>query len=440
MIQKTSSIFVIHLGCSKNQVDAEQLVGELLSVGFQTTDSVDTADYIIINTCGFIEPAKEESIETILSQLQNRKKGQKVIVSGCLSQRYGKDLASEMPEVDYWIGTYKPGELLTKLGFKNDGIECAANPRPRLNLGGYTHHAYIKIAEGCNRKCAFCAIPGIRGNQISRSIKDIVEEAKQLESQGIKELTLIAQDTTYFGREKGKKGGTLQLLLEAILSETKIPWIRMLYWYPEFIDDSLLELMAKESRLCKYIDMPIQHASDSQLKLMKRHYRKAELRELLLKIREKIPNITLRTTVLVGFPGETHEDFEELMDLIQEVHFEHLGGFVYSPEEGTPAEKLTETPVDEEEARVRLDAITELQESISLEKNEALIGKEIVVLIDEIAEESEYHFIGRTEGNALDTDDIVKILEGDAEPGNFYKAIVVDVNPHELICNIIKPC
>jgi ribosomal protein S12 methylthiotransferase len=230
------------------------------------------------------------------------------------------------------------------------------------------------------------------------------------------------------------------MLLQALLTETRIPWIRTLYWYPAFIDDALLELMAKEPRLCKYIDMPIQHASDSQLKLMKRHYKKDDLQKLLLKIREKIPTVTLRTTVLVGFPGETHEDFEELMNLIQEVRFEHLGGFVYSPEEGTPAEKLTETLVTEEEARARLEAVTDLQESISLENNETLIGKEVHVLIDEVDEAGEYHFLGRTEGNALDTDDIVKIIDGDGEPGKFYKALVMDANPHELICKIVNPC
>lgn len=432
---KHPRIFAAQLGCAKNQVDAEHLLAELYSAGFISAKSADKADYLLINTCGFIEAAKEESIDIILAYIKIKKPNQKLIVSGCLSERYMKDLPKEMPEVDFWLGTYKKNKILEVLGY--DGRASGKEELPRLNLGEYPHHAYLKIAEGCNRRCAFCAIPNIRGKQESSPIEDIVKEAKELEKQGVKELTLIAQDTTYFGREKGKKGGTLTELLKALLKETEIPWIRMLYWYPEFIDDELLELMGKEPRLCKYIDMPIQHASDKLLKLMRRHYDKASLKGILKAIREKVPGVTLRTTVLVGFPGETQEDFDQLMELIQETRFEHLGGFVFSPEENTPAMKLKEIPVSEEEARARLDAINDVQEEIAEEANEAIIGKEIKVIIDSVAEESDYHFIGRTEGNALDTDDIVKIVEGNATPGEFYKVQVVDSAPHELIAKII---
>jgi ribosomal protein S12 methylthiotransferase len=307
-----------------------------------------------------------------------------------------------------------------------------------MNLGGFNHHAYLKIAEGCNRRCAYCAIPLIRGKQVSRSIEDIVEEAKELEKQGVKEITLIAQDTTYFGREKGKKGGTLAQLLKAILDNTNIPWIRTLYWYPMFVDDELLDLMANEPRLVKYVDMPIQHASDNMLKNMKRNYRKKELVDILHKIRERIPGVTLRTTVLVGFPGETHEDFEELMELLQDVQFDHLGGFVFSPEEGTPVMEMDLPAVDESEARARLDAVTDLQEELDAEHAEAMIGKKVRIIIDQVAEESEYHFYGRTEGNSMENDDIVKVLEGDADVGEFYDALVVDAEPHELIVKIVE--
>lgn len=433
---KKNSVFTIHLGCSKNQVDAECMLSELLASGFSIAQESSSAHYIIINTCGFIEPAKEESINIILSQIKDKKKFQKIIVTGCLSERYKTELPQEIPDVDFWLGSYKPGELLKTLGFSEKHI-CETIPTNRINLSSYPHHAYLKIAEGCNRRCAFCAIPNIRGKQVSRDIEDIVLEAQSLESQGVKEVTLIAQDTTYFGREKGKKGGTLKTLLEALLEKTSIPWIRVLYWYPDFIDDALLDLIAKEPRLCKYIDMPIQHASDRQLKLMARHYDKKTLYSLLEKIKEKIPGVSLRTTVLVGFPGETHEDFEELMELVQTFQFNHLGGFIYSPEENTPAEKLTAEPVSESDARLRLDTITEYQEDLVLERNEELIGKKVKVIIDEIAEESEFHFYGRTEGSALDTDDIVKIIEGDAQIGCFYDALVVDAAPHELICKII---
>lgn len=435
MPSKKNTIFTIHLGCSKNQVDAECILSELLVSGFLIAEKADSAQYILINTCGFIEPAKEESIDLILSQIENKKGFQKIIVAGCLSERYKEDLKKEIPGVDYWIGTYKPGELLKALGHSEKHI-CDAIPAKRINLGNYAHHAYLKIAEGCNRRCAFCAIPNIRGKQVSRSIDELVLEAQQLEAQGVKELTLVAQDTTYFGREKAGRI-TLQKLLEALLANTTIPWIRTLYWYPDFIDDGLLDLIAKEPRLCKYIDIPIQHASDSVLKSMKRHYDQEKLYALLEKIKHQIPGVTLRSTVLVGFPGETHEDFEELMTLIQKIEFDHLGGFVYSPEEGTPAEKLTATPVSESDARLRLEMITEYQESLSLERNENLIGKTIKIIVDEVAEESEYHFYGRTEGSALDTDDIVKVIEGDGDVGEFYDALIVDAGPHELICKIL---
>lgn len=433
---KHPRIFAAQLGCAKNQVDAEHILAELYSAGFQSAASADKADYILVNTCGFIEAAKEESINAILSFVEAKKPTQKLIVSGCLSGRYIRELPAEMPEVDYWLGTYEPGKILNVLGIgeKSSGSE---NLR-RLNLSGYPHHAYLKIAEGCDRRCAFCAIPNIRGKQVSFSIESIVREARQLEEQGVKELTLIAQDTTFYGHEQGKNGPTLAKLLKAILQDTNIPWIRTLYWYPQFIDDELLELMANEPRLCKYIDMPIQHASDRMLKLMRRHYSQKSLREMLCAMREKIPGVTLRTTVLVGFPGETETDFGELMKLIQDVRFEHLGGFVFSPEEGTPALSLKEETVPEDLARARLDAINDVQEEIAAEAGESLIGKEVKVLIDEVAEESDYHFIGRTEGNSLDSDDIVKIVEGDATPGNFYMVKIVDAEPHELTGKIIR--
>lgn len=410
MPTRKPKIFVVHLGCSKNQVDAERLVGEMLNVGFETTETASKADYILVNTCGFIEAAKEESINAILAQVKGKKAKQKLIVTGCLSKRYGEELEKEIPEVDFWAGTYQPGELLAKMGI-DQPAGCNPAKLPRLNLGGLPHHAYLKIAEGCNRRCAYCAIPNIRGLQKSTSVAELVKEAKELEAQGIKELTLIAQDTTFFGREKKKEGETLTDLLKALLAETNIPWIRMLYWYPAFIDDELLDLMAKEPRLVKYIDMPIQHSSDPVLKNMLRKYTRQELRDILRKIRTKLPDVTLRTTVLVGFPGETHEDFEDLMDLLQEIKFEHLGGFVFSPEEGTPVMTMKKlAPVDESDARARLDAITDFQEELAAQRAEEMIGKTVTVILDEEAEESEYHFYGRTEGNSLDTDDIVKVL------------------------------
>ena len=418
--------FSISLGCAKNQVDSERAVAELLSANFKIAESPKQSDVILINTCGFIESAKEESIETILSLLKNKKAKQKAIVYGCLSQRYGKELAKEIEEVDFWLGNYKPGMLLKTLGY-----EFISTAPRRIKNFDYPHHAYLKIAEGCNRACSFCAIPSIKGKQISQSIEDLVEEAKQLEENGVKELSLIAQDLSSYGIDL-YKSASLEKLLEALLKNTKIPWLRLMYLYPEHITDGLLNLMAKEKRICKYADMPIQHASDKMLKLMRRKYNAKKLKDLLYKMRETVPNITLRTTVLLGFPGETHRDFEELMNLAEEIRFEHLGGFIWSPEEGTPALKLKEKRIPIEEARLRLDALIERQEEISIEKNTALIGKTLPVIIDSLAEESEFHFYARTQGNALETDNIVRIVEGSANIGDIKKVKITDASAHEL--------
>jgi len=431
-MRKSPRIHTINLGCSKNQVDAERIVGELLTAGFTTSPTASKSDWILVNTCGFIESAKEESIDMVLAQLKGKTARQKVIVAGCLSQRYGKELATEIPEVDIWAGTYQPGKILELMGLGAQADLCRSAPPPRLNLGGYPHHAYLKIAEGCNRNCSFCAIPGIRGKQVSTSIADLIEEAKQLEQSGVREITLIAQDLSYYGRERAGKGENLEKLLEGLLRHTSIPWVRMLYLYPAFITDGLLGLMAKEDRICKYIDMPIQHASDRMLKLMRRNYKAAELRELLFKMRATVPELALRTTVLLGFPGETHADYEELMKLVEDVRFDRLGGFVWSPEEGTHAMELTEERVPEEVARQRLETLIETQNEISLARNEALIGQEREIIIDEIAEESEYHFYARTRSDALDVDNQVRILEGDGKPGEIRMARIVDAGPHEL--------
>jgi len=423
--------YSLGLGCAKNQVDSERAAAELLSADFKIAKSPRESDVILINTCGFIESAKEESIDAILSILKNKKAKQKAIIYGCLSQRYGKELAKEIPEADFWLGNYSAGMLLETLGFESQAKLCKANPPRRIRNFEYPHHAYLKIAEGCNRACSFCAIPAIRGKQVSQSIENLLNEAKQLEENGVLELSLIAQDLSSYGTDLYKKA-SLEHLLEALLKNTKIPWLRLMYLYPEHITDGLLNLMAKEPRICKYADIPIQHASDKMLKLMRRKYTAKDLRTLLCKMRESIPGITLRTTVLLGFPGETHSDFEELMNLAEEIRFEHLGGFIWSPEEGTAAMKLKEEQVPVETARIRLDALTERQEEICTEKNENLIGKTFDVILDSMAEESEFHFYARTQGNALETDDIVRILEGSGNAGEIRKAKIVDAGAHEL--------
>jgi len=425
------SVHPISLGCAKNQVDLERMLGEFRQAGFSIQEDPALSEFLLVNTCGFIDTAKEESVDTILSLTRDRNKGQKVIVAGCLSQRYDKDLRQEMPEVDLWTGTYQPGKILEIVGEHDLALVCRREPPHRVALGNTPHHAYLKIAEGCNRSCSYCAIPAIRGKQKSFDIPELVAEAQYLSQHGIRELSLIAQDLTYYGRERGGPGTNLETLVRALLSDTDLHWIRLMYAYPEFVDDSLLQLMAENPRLCSYMDMPIQHASDSVLKRMRRKTRGKELRELLLHMRKLVPDLSLRTTVLVGFPGETEAEFQELMDLTAEVKFERLGGFTYSNEEGTHAATLG-PEVPREVAQERLDRLLAQQAGISLERNQSLIGRELEVVLDEVADESEFHFFGRTQWDALEVDNSVRILEGNGEVGQFRRVRIVDASEFDL--------
>lgn len=425
------SVHPVSLGCSKNQVDLERVLSEFKQAGFALHEEAGQAEYLLINTCGFIDSAKTESIDTILALAGQRTPGQKVLVAGCLSQRYSDDLRKEMPEVDLWTGTYKPGQILEVIGEKDIADICRREKPVRTLLGNTPHHAYLKIAEGCNRSCSFCAIPGIRGKQKSFDIPELIAEAQFLSQHGVKEISLIAQDLTFYGRETGGPGVNLEILLKALLENTDIPWIRLMYAYPEYIDDSLLDIMANEKRICSYLDMPIQHASDRMLKAMRRKTSGKSLRELLKKIRTAVPDIAMRTTTLVGFPGETEEDFAELMDLAKEIRFERLGGFTYSNEDGTHAATLgNEVPT--EIAQERLNMLLAQQGEISLERNQSLIGSEVEVIIDEVAEESEFHFFARTQWDALEVDNSVRILEGSATPGEFKKVRIVDASEFDL--------
>lgn len=431
------SVHPLSLGCAKNQVDLERMLGEFRQAGFDVKADPATSEYLLVNTCGFIDSAKEESIDTILGLTQIRRPGQKILVAGCLSERYGKDLKGEMPEVDLWTGTYKPGKILEVVGEHDVASICQREPQRRIMLGNTPHHAYLKIAEGCNRNCSFCAIPGIRGKQKSFDIPELVAEAQYLSQHGVREISLIAQDLTFYGRESGGPGTNLETLVRALVSDTDLHWIRLMYAYPEFVDDSLLKLMADNPRICNYLDMPIQHGSDAVLQRMRRKTRGKELRKLLLRMREMVPGISLRTTVLVGFPGETEAEFEELMNLAAEIKFERLGGFTFSDEEGTHAATLG-PKVDPDVARERLDRLLAQQSEISLERNQSLIGQELEVVLDEVAEESEFHFYGRTQWDALEVDNTVRILEGNGEVGEFRKARIVDASEFDLDAVLVE--
>ncbi len=423
---------IVNLGCSKNQVDSENILGEFGRAGFALAADGDRSAVTVINTCGFIEAAKEESINEILSAIDHRAAGEKVVVAGCLSQRYLEELHKEIPEADLLVGTYKPGEIIERLGLTSTlPSDCVAGAGPRSLMGEEPHHAFLKIAEGCNRVCGFCAIPGMRGKQRSRSIADLVAEAQQLESWGIKEVSLIAQDLTYFGREKNGTE-TLEELLRTLLRETGIPWFRMMYAYPAFLTDGLLDVMATESRVCKYLDMPVQHASDRMLKAMRRNYTGESLRKQLAGLRAAVPGIALRTTVVLGYPGETEEDVEELLSLMEETRFRHLGGFTYSDEEGTHAYDL-EPKVPQDVMEERLGRVMDLQREIATEDNNTRIGSTVEVIVDAVAEGESHHFVGRTEGDAPEVDGRVLIHGADdAEIGSFRRVFVTGATDFDL--------
>lgn len=433
---------LLNLGCSKNQVDSESILGEFGRAGFTLAKEGDSPQLTIINTCGFIEAAKEESIQEILDAAGAKGEGEKLVVAGCLSQRYMEDLKKDIPEVDLYVGTYKPGEIIERLGLSSTlPSDCQVGAAPRTLMGEESHHAFLKIAEGCNRVCGFCAIPGMRGKQKSRKIADIVKEAQDLQSWGIKEVSLIAQDLTYFGREKNG-AETLEDLLKALLKETDIAWFRMMYAYPAFVTDGLIDVMATERRVCKYLDMPMQHASDRMLNAMRRNYTAAQLKDILRRLRGAVPGIALRSTALVGYPGETEADMEELLALVEEVRFRHLGCFTYSDEDGTHAFDL-KPKVKPDVMEARMDRVMSLQRQIALEDNLKRVGETVEVVIDGVAEGEDYHFTGRTEGDAPEVDNRVLIFANadgktlGADPGTFRKALVTDAREYDLEANLL---
>ncbi len=431
-LNTSRKVKIVNLGCSKNLVDSENILGEFGRAGFTLAGPEDAPTVTVINTCGFIEAAKEESIQEIFETIRGRQVGEKIVVAGCLSQRYMQELETEIPEADLWIGTYQPGEILERLGLTSTlPSDCQYGASPRVLMGEEPHHAHLKIAEGCNRICGFCAIPGMRGKQRSRSIVDIVAEAQQLESWGIKEVSLIAQDLTYFGREKG---GTesLEELLRTLLRETGIPWFRLMYAYPAFLTDGLIDVMATNTRICKYLDMPIQHFSDTILQSMRRNYTQKEVRSQLTRLRTAMPDIALRTTMLLGYPGETERDVQEVLEAMDEIRFRHLGAFSYSDEDGTWAKDLP-NKIPTEEAEERLGRVMDFQREISTEHLQSRIGTEVTVILDSVAEGEAYHYVGRTEGDAPEVDGQVLIHGAkDAEIGSIRQVLITEAHEYDL--------
>jgi ribosomal protein S12 methylthiotransferase len=419
---------VVSLGCDKATVDSERLVGELVGHGAKVTPHLPDADVILVNTCGFIDAAKQESIDAILSAARLKTDGavKAVVAVGCLVQRYQTELQREIPEVDLFLGfsdLYKLVPALAERGLIDDPV--ARHPGVRQPIAGNAVHVrYLKISEGCDHTCAFCAIPLMRGRHRSEPLERLVREARTLEAQGAKEINLVAQDLGHYGRDLSLGGPKLPDLLEALLRETSVPWYRLLYVYSAGLTERLVELVAQSPRIVPYLDIPIQHAADRMLERMRRPERKRTLREKLAWLRGAIPDVAIRTTCLVGFPGETDEDFRELLAFVEEAQFDRLGAFAYSPQEGTRATQYSDD-VPDAVKRDRLEELLEVQRAISAERLARFVGREVPVLVDRVAEPDETGatHVGRVAWQADDVDGVTYVERGGwAEAGTFVPA------------------
>ena len=434
-------VLFISLGCDKNLADSEEMLGLLTGKGHEIVDSEEEAEVIVINTCCFIHDAKEESVENILEMAEYKKAGtcKVLIVTGCMAQRYKEEIIQEIPEVDAVLGTTSYMDILKAIDEACEGRHFQEfrdiNELPEdsgrrvLTTGG--HYGYLKIAEGCDKHCTYCIIPSLRGRFRSVPQERLIAQAEHMAEQGVKELILVAQETTMYGTDLyGKK--TLHLLMKELCKIKGIRWIRVLYCYPEEIYDELIQVMKEEMKICHYLDLPIQHASDRILKRMGRRTTRAQLTAIIEKLRKEIPDIVLRTTLITGFPGETEADHQEVMEFVDEMEFDRLGAFTYSPEEGTPAETM-EGQIPEEVKEERRDEIMELQQEISLEKGNDRIGQELLVMIEgKVSGESAY--IARTYGDAPKVDGYIFVQTGELlMTGDFAKVRVTGALEYDLI-------
>ncbi|HEY6809236.1 MAG TPA: 30S ribosomal protein S12 methylthiotransferase RimO [Gemmatimonadales bacterium] len=428
---------VVSLGCDKATVDSERLVGELVGHGAVVTPDLPGADVILVNTCGFIDAAKQESIDAILAAARLKTTGavKAVVAVGCLVQRYKQELQDEMPEVDLFLGFSELHHLVPELagrGLIADPV--AAHPGVRQFLGDAPHVRYLKISEGCDHTCAFCAIPLMRGKHRSEPLARVVREAQTLEAQGAQEINLVAQDLGHFGRDLGPGGPRLPDLLEALLRETSVPWYRLLYVYSAGITDRLVDVIAGNPRIVPYLDMPIQHASDAVLERMRRPERIATLRQKLSWLRGAVPDLALRTTCLVGFPGETEGDFRALLAFLEEAQFDRLGAFAYSPQEGTRGAQLADD-VPDDVKRDRLEELLEVQRAISGERLGRFVGREVQVLVDRIADplDGGATHVGRVQWQADDVDGVTYVTAGGwAKPGGFVGARIAESEDYDF--------
>ena len=435
------NVLFISLGCDKNLVDSEVMIGLLTDKGYQMTDDETQADVIVINTCCFIHDAKEESIQTILEMAEYKKTGtlKALIVTGCLAQRYQEEIQEEIPEVDEVLGTTSYDKIVDaiqealegKSGVRIEDIDALPLPDTKRLVTTGGHFAYLKIAEGCDKHCTYCIIPKIRGNYRSVPMERLVKEARDLAEDGVKELILVAQETTIYGTDLyGEK--SLHRLLRELCKIDGIRWIRILYCYPEEIDDSLIQVMKEEPKICHYLDLPIQHASTEILRRMGRRTSREDLEEIIGKLRREIPDIAIRTTLITGFPGETKEQHEELMDFVDQMEFDRLGVFTYSPEEGTPAAQM-EDQIPEEVKEDRQAELMELQQEIAFDLAEDMIGREVLVMIEgKVADENAY--VGRTYKDAPNVDGLIFVnTDEELMSGDFARVKVTGAAEYDLI-------
>ena len=439
-------VSLVSLGCPKNLVDAEVMLGYLSRDAYEVTTDETQADIIVVNTCSFIKEAKQESIDTILD-LADRKHDARcrlLIVTGCLPQRYQEELAKELPEVDIFIGTGdypRIAEIIAEKNLTSDQLCYTGDPNfvyndelPRLQSSPH-YTAYLKIAEGCSNNCAYCVIPSLRGALRSRPLASLLAEAEQLVAGGVKELNLIAQDITAYGKDL-PDSPTLEGLVNALAKMEGLKWIRLLYAYPDGVTDSLIELIKTEPKVVKYLDLPIQHISDPVLSRMKRRSGEAEIRTLIGKLRREIPDIAIRTSLIVGFPGETNDDFKKLLQFVEETRFDRLGVFCYSREEGTPAAEMPDQ-VSERIKRERHKKLMRTQARVSFKHNRTLVDSEEEVLVEGYSEETELLLKGRSSRQAPDVDGLVYITAGNANVGDIVRLKITDSSDYDLIGEII---
>jgi ribosomal protein S12 methylthiotransferase len=443
----------ISLGCPKNLVDSEVMMGQLKAKGYEITSDAAEADTLVVNTCGFIDAAKKESVEAILEAARLKSEGscKRVVVAGCLVERYRDELRAELPEVDAFIGTNQINDITTVCDEKVNTRSLPVLPlgnqsatylydesSPRV-LATPGHFAYVKIAEGCDRPCAFCFIPQMRGHFRSRRFGSVVAEAQALAARGVKELILVAQDSSRYGEDLGEQDALAHLMRELCRLEG-VEWVRVMYTYPTHISDAFLDVLAEEPKAVKYLDLPLQHASANVLKLMRRGGTRASLERLIGKVRKRVPGVAVRTTFITGFPGETDEDFAELLGFVRAVEFDRVGVFTYSDEEGTPAFDLADK-VDAKTASRRRARLMKEQARISLKKNRARVGQTVRVLFEGASKETDLLWQGRTETQAPDIDGCVLINDAPedcgVEPGDFVNVLITEAQQYDLVGEIV---